>query len=615
MKDKLRDFCNIVKKNKKTFICLLILLSVSLVIVDIALSDYDKPEEVTYSEFMSDLKGGNIDTIYYSSNEEMMRYTLLNDETREMTQSERDKYNYDKDSWRMTKYPANEDFRKEMLSYDVNLVVRSFQPISFSIIAVLANLLLPILLFILLYKSILMGTGKLNKESLIQESDVRFSDVIGHDEIIKDLQFIVELMKDPSKGEKLGASTPRGMLFSGEPGTGKTLLAKAIAGESGVPFLYMNASSFIELYVGTGAKRVRELFKEAKKNAPCIIFIDEIDAVGKKRNSFGSNSEDHQTINALLQEMDGFNSRDGIFVIAATNNAESLDKALVRSGRFDRQVVVSPPKDWTVRKKLFEHYLEDTTVASDLNLDSISKQTTGFTGADICAIVREAKIVAVMKDRDAVTTEDIEEAIDKKIFKGNRSDKEQYDKDKELVAYHEAGHAVVTYLLGCPIARASIIGSTSGVGGFVMQAEKKSQFYTKTELENQIMIAYGGRCSEEIAFSEVTTGASSDITQATNIIQSYILKYGFLKKFGMLDIDVLGQNNMINSEEVLSLMSELSRELEEKTLTLLKKNYYLVTVLAVRLLESETLSGDEIKELLSRASSCKGVNLDENKSN
>lgn len=602
---KVKEFFNVVKSHKKLVGNILGMLILVLFIVDISYAEYNKPDEVTYNEFLSDLESGKIDTLYYANTDEMMRYTLLNDETSEMTQTEREEYKYDKSEWRMTKYPANEDFRKEMLGYGVNLVIKSFDPISISIISVLSSVLLPVLLFFAMYKMLIGGTGKLDKDSLIQQTDVKFSDVIGHDEIIKDLQFIVELMKDPSKGEKLGASTPRGMLFSGEPGTGKTLLAKAIAGESGVPFLYMNASSFIELYVGTGAKRVRELFKEAKKNAPCIIFIDEIDAVGKKRNKLGSTSEDNQTINALLQEMDGFNTRDGIFIIAATNNADSLDKALVRSGRFDRQVVVAPPKDWTVRRKLFEHYLTDVAVADDIDLKSVSKQTTGFTGADICAIVREAKLIAVMNDKDCITTAHLEEAIDKKIFKGNRSEKEQYGKDKEIVAYHEAGHAVVTYLLGCPIARASIIGSTSGVGGFVMQSEKKSQFYTKIELENQVQIAYGGRCSEEIKFKDVTTGASSDITQATNIIQTYILKYGFLKKFGMLDVEVLTQNNMINSEEVLSLMSELSRELEEKTFSLLQKNYNLVEILAVKLLEAETLSGDEIKELLS--SNIKGV--------
>lgn len=362
----------------------------------------------------------------------------------------------------------------------------------------------------------------------------------------------------------------------------------------------MNASNFIELYVGTGAKRVRELFTTAKKHEPCIIFIDEIDAIGQARGSNRGSSENDQTINALLQEMDGFKDKGNIFVIAATNNPDNLDKALVRAGRFDRQIRINPPKDWTVRKKLFEHYLKDCKLNETVNLETVSKQLVGFTGADIKTVVNEAKLIATMKDSNSIGTEHLEEAIDKIIFKGNRSKDKGYFKDKQIVAYHEAGHAVMSYLLDEPIARASIAGTSSGVGGVVFNEEKKSQFQTNKDLENRICIAYAGRCSEKIKFNIVTTGASNDITQATNVILSYIEKYGFNSEFGMLDMEVLNNQSLIDNGYIVKLMSEMATQYEKKTFDLLNENFRFVEILAEKLLECETLSGDGIKELFSQ---------------
>lgn len=588
------------KNHKWQLFVYIFLLVISIVVIECVFIELDKPDEVTYSEFRDDLESGKIDTLYYTASDEMMRYTLLNNETEKMSTKEREEYKYPKENWRMTKYPAGEDFRKEILEYNVNIVVKSFEPKSPQIIATVAGVTLPLLFFVWLLRYATGGVGSIDEKLLFKTTDIRFSDVIGHDEVISDLKYTVELLKDPTKGSKLGAQPPRGILFCGEPGTGKTLLAKAIAGESGVPFIYINASNFVELYVGVGAKRVRSIFKEAKKVAPCIIFIDEIDAIGKKRGGVNSHSEIDQTLDALLQEMDGFDTTSGIFVIAATNMADKLDKALVRSGRFDRKVVVAPPRDWKVRLELFEHYLKDTPKSETIDLKSLSKQTSGFTGADINSIVNESKLIAMMRDSDVVDTCDIEEAIDKKIFDGNRSKKEQYYKDKEIVAYHEAGHAVVTYLLGKPIARVSIIGSTSGVGGFVMQSESKSQFTLKGDLEKQVMISFGGRCSEAIKFDDISTGAQSDISKATSILHSYVMKYGFSKKFGMVDVDVLIQNRIAVGDEVASIVSDLSKELEEKTMKLLQDNYSLVEILADSLLSLETISGDDVKEILTK---------------
>ena len=588
-----------IKSNKKYAITGFMMAMFVFILVDVYYCEENKPEESTYAEFQKDLNSGSIDTIYYTTSDEMMRYTLYNDETRNMSKEDKEKYKYDKKDWRMTEYPAQEDFRKEMLEKGVSLQVKSFEPKSVALLTGIIFLAIPFLMFYVIIRMI-NGTQKIKQQDLIQTSNVKFSDVIGHDEVIDDLKFIVSLLKNPNKGSDLGAEVPRGILFSGEPGTGKTLLAKAVAGESDVPFIYMNASNFIELYVGTGAKRVRELFNIARKHEPCIIFIDEIDAIGSSRGSNRSNSENDQTINALLQEMDGFKDKGNIFVIAATNNPDTLDKALVRAGRFDRQIVIRPPKDWTVRKQLFDFYLKDCKLSDDVNTETLSKQLVGFTGADINAVVNEAKLIAMMNDSEYMSMDNLEEAVDKVIFKGNRSKSEVYRKDKEVVAYHEAGHAVVTYLLGEPIARATIIPSTSGVGGVVFREEKNSQFQTDKDLENHICIAYGGRCAERIKFGVVTTGASSDIVNATNTISSYIEENGFNQNFGMLNMNILRNKGLIDNSYILELMSEMAVEYEKKTTDLLNDNFDLVEILAEKLLECETLSGEGILELFSQ---------------
>lgn len=586
------------KKHKAYIIALLIFTVIGASVAEQAVYKANEPKFVTYDKFEKDLDAGKIDTIYYNNSEEYMRYTLLNDNTKKLSLEERREYkDYEKSDWRMTTYPAYEDFRKDALKNDTLLVVKSFQPNTLAILISLLPMVLLIYLFVGMFnvmrKSIHMG--EIKDEDLIQKSSIKFSDVVGHDEVVEDVKFIVSLMKDPKLGEATGARVPKGVLFSGEPGTGKTLLAKAIAGEAGVPFIYMNASNFVEMYVGLGAKRVRELFKAARKHKPCIIFIDEIDAVGGSRLK-STNSENNQTLNALLQEMDGFSTEEGIIVIGATNTPEKLDKALVRSGRFDRKIEIHPPKDWKVRKQIFEHYLKDKKVSSDVDIEVLSKQVAGFTGADIESIVNESALITAMHNEEIITNEYIEEAIDKVVFKGNRSKDKEVSADKEIVAYHEAGHAVTSYLLGIDIARASIIGTTSGVGGAVFQQESDSQFLTDVDFLNKIKVCYGGRASESIKFNKVTTGASNDITQATHLIQKFVQRYGFDKEFGLLDVGVL--EKYIDTDIVLSKFSKLSNKLYSETVELLETNYYLVEVLAQKLLKLETLSGDNIKEIL-----------------
>ena len=591
------------KNLKKSYIiAVVILLFIVWVGIDSYYSEKNEPEHVNYTQFVKDLKAGKIDTVYYNTQREYMRYTLLNKDTKKMSYKERKKYKYDNKYWRMTEYPSYDNFRRDVLLADTYVVLRTFDPVSTTVLTLVGTLAIPVLFVVMLfgiYKSSLGGAlSRRKRGDFIQTSNVKFDNVIGHDELKDDLQFIVKMLKNPKLGSKTGARLPKGILFSGSPGTGKTLLAKAIAGEANVPFLYADASAFVEMYVGLGAKRVRELFDIAKKNTPCIIFIDEIDAIGGKRRESGGTTEHDQTLNALLQEMDGFSTQSGIFVIGATNTPDKLDKALIRSGRFDRKVEVNPPKDWRVRKQIFEYYLRGKKLSESADLGLVSKQTVGFTGADIEAVVNEASIISAMRDSDIISMEDIESAVDKQIFKGNRSKDKKESNDRVVVAYHEAGHAVVSYLLGIKLARASIIGTTSGVGGAVFQQESDSQFKTNEDFINDIKVCYGGRASEEIKFKTITTGASSDITKATELLNGYIQRYGFDNDFGLLDMDVLKDNMLIEADTMLSKMSELSRKFYKDTVNLLSENYGLVEVLAKKLLEVETLSADNIYELL-----------------
>lgn len=587
---------------KSHIIAVVILLFIVWVGIDSYYSEKNEPEHVNYTQFVKDLKAGKIDTVYYNTQREYMRYTLLNKDTKKMSYKERKKYKYDNKYWRMTEYPSYDNFRRDVLLADTYAVLRTFDPVSTTVLTLVGTLAIPVLFVVMLfgiYKSSLGGAlSRRKRGDFIQTSNVKFDNVIGHDELKDDLQFIVKMLKNPKLGSKTGARLPKGILFSGSPGTGKTLLAKAIAGEANVPFLYADASAFVEMYVGLGAKRVRELFDIAKKNTPCIIFIDEIDAIGGKRRESGGTTEHDQTLNALLQEMDGFSTQSGIFVIGATNTPDKLDKALIRSGRFDRKVEVNPPRDWRVRKQIFEYYLRGKKLSESADLGVVSKQTVGFTGADIEAVVNEASIISAMRDSDTISMEDIESAVDKQIFKGNRSKDKRESNDRVVVAYHEAGHAVVSYLLGIKLARASIIGTTSGVGGAVFQQESDSQFKTNEDFINDIKVCYGGRASEEIKFKTITTGASSDITKATELLNGYIQRYGFDNDFGLLDMDVLKDNMLIEADTMLSKMSELSRKFYKDTVNLLSKNYGLVEVLAKKLLEVETLSADNIYELL-----------------
>lgn len=563
----------------------------------------DTAETESYERFLQDASNGMIDTVYYNTGEEFMVYTLLNDETKSLSQDKRDEYVYPAEQYRRTIYPAGEQFRQNMAMLGVNLVLIRNDNTN-TLLLQFAISMIPMFVFIgfLVWASkandTMSALGNISEEDIIQQSNVSFDDIIGLDELRDELSLITKLVKDRTYGQKLGVKLPKGILLSGSPGVGKTMIAKAISKEAEVNFISVAASDFQELFVGNGARHIRRIFKIAREHTPCIIFIDEIDAIGVARNKRGSSSEDNQTINALLKEMDGFKENEDIFVLAATNNPGLLDNAIKRSGRFDREIIIPPPRTWEVRRDMFLHYLKDKPLSSDVDLETIARQTSGFTGADIAMVCNEAGIIALAENYDYITHECIVEAVDKKVFKGSKSTIKVNEDDRAIVAYHEAGHAVMSMLCKEPIARASIKSTTSGVGGAVFNEDKDSQFRNQEDYEHRVMIAFAGRASEEVNFDRVTTGASNDITQATQVLYQYIGKFGFDSQIGLVDLDVLHEGSITTSDTVEKEICRLSKKLYEETVHQVRLHKDMIEKLALRLLEVESMTGAQIEEYL-----------------
>lgn len=562
---------------------------------------YDEAEKVSYNEFQLLLVEGVVDRVYYNTTKEFMVFTLTTEEA--LTAKEAgEAYTYDVLDTRVTTYAAGENFRENMLLHDVDLrLVRESN--SGTLVIQMLLTVLPVVLMIAslvwIMKAVKGQGGDINEQLVLERSTVKLSDVIGLDEVLSELNIIIKLISDPHEGVRLGAKIPHGILLSGPAGVGKTMIAKAISNEANVPFMTVNGSDFQELYVGNGARRVRQLFQQARAKAPCIIFIDEFDAIGTKRDSAKAHSEDVKTINALLKEMDGFKPLDGVFVIAATNFPEKLDSAVIRSGRFDREVHINPPKNWKVRKSLFDVYLKDKPLAEDVDVDRLAKTVGGFTGADIAAVCNEAALVALSRGTAFLTQSCFEEAIDRKLFKGSYSKDDNEGKDKEIVAYHEAGHAIMAILTGSPVSRASIRPTTSGVGGAVMHEDKDSQFITQTDMENRVKICCAGRIAEQLQFKEVTTGASNDIQQATNVVAKAICQLGFNNKIGFVNTVVLQEAGIPDMKgTALDEITDTMHILYESAEKILTENFMLVDILAKRLMEVQVMSGDEILEYL-----------------
>lgn len=496
----------------------------------------------------------------------------------------------------ITDNPKYTDFKLDMLTYDVK--VNEVTNNSLSNVSLFVSTLSPFILigvFIYIFKA-QTKTGKTNNP-IIENPDVTFDKVAGLVQVKKDMSQVVDFLKNPKKYTDRGATLPKGIILYGDPGTGKTLLAKAVAGEAGVPFFSMSGSDFIEMFAGLGAKRVRELFEQARKNSPCIIFIDEIDAVGGKRTGNYGNGEQRQTINALLAEMDGFNGSEGVLVICATNRIDDLDSALIRPGRFDKHIRVPLPETPEERKAVIDIYSANKEFAEDVDFDLLAKETIGYSPADIQALINEATLISIQDEKELIDRESIDKAIYKKLLKGHaREDANRDKKEMELVAWHEAGHAVIGKIFDMDISKVTITPSTSGAGGVNIIIPKKMGLYSIEEMEANIKMSYGGRVAEYLLLGDrrkVTTGASSDIQHATQNIHQMISYYGMTEKYGMVNLEQLDVDNKVILEEVVSMAKRLEKETEE----LLVANKHILEKVVEVLLEKETISGTELDEI------------------
>ena len=461
--------------------------------------------------------------------------------------------------------------------------------------------------------SLMFGAGRSSAKVYVQSSQgIRFSDVAGEDEAKENLQEIVDYLHNPQKYTEAGASMPKGILLVGPPGTGKTMLAKAVAGESNVPFFSISGSEFVEMFVGMGASKVRDLFKQAKEKAPCIVFIDEIDAIGQKRSggNMGGNDEREQTLNQLLTEMDGFEGNTGVIILAATNRPESLDPALTRPGRFDRRVPVELP-DLAGREAILKVHAKKIKTAEDVNFHTIARMAAGASGAELANIINEAALRAVRNGRVIVTEADLEESIEVVIAGYQKKSAVLSDQEKRVVAYHEIGHALVAALQthSAPVQKITIIPRTSGALGYTMQVDTGDKYLmSKQEIENKIATLTGGRAAEEVAFGEITTGASNDIEQATKLARAMIARYGMSDEFDMVAMETV-TNQYLGGDSSLACASDTQKRIDEKVVELVKAqhekarklltdNRAKLDKLAQYLYEKETITGEEFMHIL-----------------
>ena len=456
-----------------------------------------------------------------------------------------------------------------------------------------------------------MGIGKSNAKMYMEkETGVTFQDVAGEDEAKESLQEVVDFLHNPGKYSGIGAKLPKGALLVGPPGTGKTLLAKAVAGEAKVPFFSLSGSAFVEMYVGVGASRVRDLFKQAQQQAPCIVFIDEIDAIGKTRDSsLGGNDEREQTLNQLLAEMDGFDTNKGLLILAATNRPEILDPALLRPGRFDRRIIVDKP-DLKGRVEILKVHAKDVRMDESVDLEAIALATSGAVGSDLANMINEAAINAVKHGRQVVSQKDLFEAVEVVLVGKEKKDRIMSKEERQIVSYHEVGHALVTALQKNtePVQKITIVPRTMGALGYVMQTPEEEKFLnTKKELEAMIVVALGGRAAEEIVFDTVTTGAANDIEQATKIARAMITQYGMSERFGLMGLESI-QNRYLDGRAVLNCGDATAGEIDEEVMKMLKgayaeakrllaENREALDKIAAFLIEKETITGKEFMKI------------------
>ena len=534
----------------------------------------------------------------------------------------------------------NDNIYKTGVMDDPNLTERLYQSgATFSkdieqtmspIMSFLLTFILPMVIFVVLGQylgrklleqaggknSMAFGMGKSNARVYVQSTEgIHFDDVAGEDEAKENLAEIVDYLHNPKKYTDAGASMPKGLLLVGPPGTGKTMLAKAVAGESGVPFFSISGSEFVEMFVGMGASKVRDLFKQAKEKAPCIVFIDEIDAIGKKRDGqVGGNDEREQTLNQLLTEMDGFEGNNGVIILAATNRPESLDPALTRPGRFDRRVPVELP-DLKGREAILKVHAKKIKPADDVDFHTIARMASGASGAELANIVNEAALRAVRQGRTIVHEADLEESVEVVIAGYQKKNAVLSDQEKKVVAYHEIGHALVAALQShsAPVQKITIIPRTSGALGYTMQVEQGDKYLmTKEEIENKIATFTGGRAAEQVVFNQITTGASNDIEQATKLARAMITRYGMSDEFDMVALETV-TNQYLGGDASLACSADTQKEIDRQVTELVKKQHQKAKKLLLDnrdkldelsnyLYEKETITGEEFMEILNRDS-------------
>ena len=568
-------------------------------------------QEVDYNTFISMVENGEVGRAELQESENRILFT----DTEETTVYK-------------TPMVPDDTLTQRLLESDVSFYGEEIQQAD-PLLSFLLSWVLPIVIFIAIgqYMSKRMMKnaggpnslmfGKSNAKVYVKSTEgIKFSDVAGEDEAKESLQEIVEYLHDPGKYREIGATMPKGILLVGPPGTGKTMLAKAVAGESNVPFFSMSGSEFVEMFVGMGASKVRDLFKQAKEKAPCIVFIDEIDAIGQKRNSgaYGGNDEREQTLNQLLTEMDGFEDNTGVIILAATNRPESLDPALTRPGRFDRRIPVELP-DLKGREDILKVHAKKIKVAEDVDWNKIARMASGASGAELANIVNEAALRAVRDGRRYATQADLEESIEVVIAGYQKKNAILTDEEKRIVAYHEVGHALVAakQTNSAPVQKITIIPRTSGALGYTMQVEEGNHYLmSQAELENKIATLTGGRAAEELIFHSASTGASNDIEQATKLARAMITRYGMSQDFDMVALETV-QNQYLGGDTSLACSAETAAEIDKQVVALVKRQHEKATKileenetklheLSKYLYEKETITGDEFMEILNRKS-------------
>ncbi|MBQ6553765.1 MAG: ATP-dependent zinc metalloprotease FtsH [Firmicutes bacterium] len=568
--------------------------------------------EITYSRFLEWIDKDYIDNVVFKSDQIVI--TLKSDAKPENTQNPSGIYR--------TGYIENDELIPLLLEKNIEFST----PVVYNspVLAFIVAWVLPLLLFFFIFRMLtraldgrmggVMGVGKANAKVYMEhETGVTFEDVAGQDEAKESLVEIIDFLHDPDKYSKIGAKQPKGALLVGPPGTGKTLLAKAVAGEAKVTFLSLSGSDFVEMFVGVGASRVRDLFKQAQESAPSIVFIDEIDAIGKSRdNQIGGNDEREQTLNQLLSEMDGFDTSKGIVILAATNRPEVLDKALLRPGRFDRRIIVEKP-DLIGREKILKVHAKNVKIGSDVDFNKIALATSGAVGADLANMVNEAALRAVRMGRDEVKQEDLLEAVEVVIAGKEKKDRILSDKEKEIVAYHEIGHALAAALQKNtqPVQKITIVPRTMGALGYTMQMpEEEKYLMSKDEMLAEIVVLLAGRAAEEVKFNSITTGASNDIERATAMARAMISQYGMSERFDMMQLESI-QNRYLDGRAVTNCGEQTIAVLDGEVLELIKKSHKkavelissqreALDELSSFLIKRETITGEEFMDILKK---------------